>query len=255
MHAPKLTGCQHDCSSSTNEIEVSDLDDGEGPTVTIRRQGSMRRQRHSRMKIYWAIQAQKKMGGKNCCYVLWLCSILKWSMGTQQGSWICIVALGCLFFGHQTHYQAEEWSGFLSCELMLLPVFLSDISKLQQQVYVWCNGIASCAEKAVEVYFDQQPCFDDPAQCAAYVTWAVCEPTEKLDKSGQKFLVLPSECPHMWASLMMMTWIMWYIFHCSENVFLAFLDPWRDFPAPMYSQHVHILFRECWVSSFEATAG
>ena len=30
MHAPKLTGCQHDHSSSANEIEVSDLDDGEG---------------------------------------------------------------------------------------------------------------------------------------------------------------------------------------------------------------------------------
>ena len=46
-------------------------------------------------------------------------------------------------------------------------------------------------------------------------------------------------------TLMTMTWIMWYVFHHSENIFLAFLDLQRGFPAPVYSQHLCVLLREC----------
>ncbi|KIM59483.1 hypothetical protein SCLCIDRAFT_126075 [Scleroderma citrinum Foug A] len=67
-------------------------------------------------------------------------------------------------------------------------------------IYVWHSGFASRAEKVVEAYFNQHPCFDDPEQRTAYVKWVVHEPTEKFDKSRWKFLVPPSECPYIWAN-------------------------------------------------------
>ncbi|KIM59467.1 hypothetical protein SCLCIDRAFT_126054 [Scleroderma citrinum Foug A] len=56
------------------------------------------------------------------------------------------------------------------------------------------------ALQAIEVYFDQHPCFNDPEQRAAYVKWAVHKLTQKLDKFSRKFLVPPSEYPYMWAN-------------------------------------------------------
>ena len=74
----------------------------------------------------------------------------------------------------------------------------SNIIKLQQQVYTWRGGFASRAEKAVENYFDQRPCFDNPKFRAAYISWAVREPTEQLDDHGHKVVIPPAECPYMW---------------------------------------------------------
>ncbi|KIK73528.1 hypothetical protein PAXRUDRAFT_178187, partial [Paxillus rubicundulus Ve08.2h10] len=69
---------------------------------------------------------------------------------------------------------------------------------LKQHIYNWQSGFAAWAEKAVAMFFDRYPVFDEFKDHATYVEWTVPKPTEEVDDHSCAVLVPPLDYPYMW---------------------------------------------------------